>query len=265
MTSPTRIYWQSFVDAAQNAPYLRRLSAYLNDIAAPGTSVHVAGLSPPARDFGRLSEWRCAILAADNALAAEAAGFDGFVLGHFQDPGLYEMRSALRIPVTGTGEATLLAASQLGRRLGLVTLDQIFEVIHMEQAERYGLANRVVHITAMNCRPEDFTAAFDGEAAAKARMVSDFITCAGPLAEAGCDVVIPAGVLPGLLLGDAQGLRIGHAPVVNCAAIALKSCEMWIQLRRLNGIEPSRGPSFALAPDRARQDFRALLRPAGDQ
>jgi hypothetical protein len=47
--------------------------------------------------------------------------------------------------------------------------------------------------------------------------------------------------------------------VVNCAAVALKSAEMWVQLQRLNGTEPSRGPSFTLANDRARQDFRATV------
>jgi hypothetical protein len=34
---------------------------------------------------------------------------------------------------------------------------------------------------------------------------------------------------------------------------------MWVQLRRLNGTEPSRGPSFALATKRAREDFRARV------
>ena len=257
-----RIFWQSFVDAAQNRSYLVRLASYLNEIAAPGTSVHVEGLSPPDRDFGRLAELRCSLRAIDNALAAEDAGFDAFVMGHFQDPGLYELRSALRIPAVGAGEATLLAASQLGRRLGLVTLDTTFEVIHLEQAERYGLAGRVSHVTGLNCRPEDFAAAFDGDGVAKARMLADFSACAGPLVEAGCDVVIPAGVLPGLLLGGEHGFVVGHAPVVNCAAVALKSAEMWVQLHRLNGLEPSRGPSFALANGRARADFRAALRPA---
>jgi hypothetical protein len=47
--------------------------------------------------------------------------------------------------------------------------------------------------------------------------------------------------------------------VVNCAAVALKSAEMWVQLRRLNGTEPSRGPSFKRASALARSDFRALL------
>ena len=131
-----RIFWQSFVDQATSAPYMARLAAYLNEIAAPGTSVHVEGITPADRDFGRLSEFRCSIQAIDNGLAAQESGFDAYVMGHFQDPGLYELRSALTIPVVGTGEATLLAASQLGRRLGLVTLDSAFEVWHYEQADR---------------------------------------------------------------------------------------------------------------------------------
>jgi allantoin racemase len=254
-----RIFWQSFVDASANAPYMAGLSEYLNQIAAPGTTVHVEGISPPDREFGRLAELRCAVQAIDNGIEAEERGFDAYVMGHFQDPGLYELRSALDIPVIGAGESTLLAASQLGRRLGLVTLDPVFEIMHYEQAERYGLGDRVIHVTGLGCKPEDFTGAFAGDQAAHARMIGGFKACALPLVERGADVVIPAGVLPGLLIGREHGLKIGHAPVVNCAAIALKSAEMWVQLRELNGVEPSRGPSFRRASAVARSDFRALL------
>ena len=254
-----KIFWQSFVDTDQNAPYLLKLSQYLNSIAAPGTTVHVHGTTPPDRDFGRLSELRCALNAIDNGLNAERAGFDAFVMGHFQDPGLYELRSAVRIPVVGAGESTLLAASQLGRRLGLVTLDAVFEVWHLEQAEKCGLGDRIARVTALGCKPEDFAAAFNGDADAKARMLSDFEDCARPLVQSGADVIVPAGVLPGLLIGGEMGLQVEGAPVINCAAVALKSAEMWIQLSRLNGIEPSRRSSFTLAPERARDDFQALL------
>jgi len=51
-----RIFWQSFVDASVNAPYMARLSEYLNNIAASGTTVHVEGITPPDREFGRLAE-----------------------------------------------------------------------------------------------------------------------------------------------------------------------------------------------------------------
>lgn len=254
-----RLLWQSFVDATQNAAYLDRLGAYLNDIAAPGTRVDVRGMTPPDRDFGRLTEFRCAIQAVDAALEAEAQGYDGFVMGHFQDPGLYEARSAVRIPVIGTGEATLFAAAQLGRRIGLVSIDPIFEVWHLEQAERYGLDPRVLGCTGLGCVPEDFSAAFAGDEAAYARLLACFLDCARPLVAKGADVVVPAGVLPGLLLSRERALTVDRAPVVNCAAVALKSAEMWAALHRLDGVEPSRGPSFALAPKRAVADFRAFV------
>jgi Asp/Glu/hydantoin racemase len=254
-----RILWQSFVDAQHNAAYFERLNAYLNDIAAPGVTVETVGMSPPDRDFGRLTEFRCAIQAVDNAIGAEQQGYDAFVIGHFQDPGLYEARAAVRIPVIGAGEASLHFASQLGRRIGLVSIDPVFEVWHYEQAERYGLGGRVVAVTGLGAVPEDFSAAFAGDEAAHARMRAAFIDCALPLVEKGADIVVPAGVLPGLLLARERGLAVGHAPVVNCAAVALKSAEMWSGLHRLDGIEPSRGPSFALAPKRAIDDFRRFV------
>lgn len=254
-----RIFWQSFVDPQQNGPYLERLQAYLNEIATPGTEVTVSGLSPPDRDFGRLTEFRCAILAIDNALEAEEKGYDAFVMGHFQDPGLFEARSALQIPVVGAGESTLLFASHLGTRLALVTIDPVFEVWHYEQAEKYGLGGRICQVAGLGVVPEDFAAAFSGDETAYQRMLADFRTAAEPLVERGADVIIPAGVLPGLLLTRERGMTVRHAPVVSCASVPLKWAEMSVQLSALNGLGPSRGPSFALAPERAKADFRAFV------
>jgi allantoin racemase len=254
-----RILWLSFLDAAHSAPYFEGLSRYLNDIAAPGTRVDVIGISPPDRDFGRLTEFRCAALAIDRCIEAEAQRYDAFVIGHFQDSGLYEARSAVRIPVVGAGEATLHFAAQLGRRLGLVSIDPVFEVWHYEQAERYGLGNRIGGVAGLGFVPEDFNPAFAGDASALARMRKVFEEKADPLVAAGADVILPAGVLPALLLCRQGGYKVRHAPVVNCASVALKSAEMAVALHRLEGIEPSRGPSFALAPERAIADFRQFV------
>jgi Asp/Glu/hydantoin racemase len=254
-----RIYWQSFIDGTASPAYLKRLSEYLNSIAEPGTTVDVNGISPPDRAFGRLAEFRCAAIAIDNGLEAAAQGYDGIVLGHFQDPGLYELKSAVHIPVTGAGQASMFYGLQLGRRLALVTLDDVFEVWHLEQADLYGLGGRVTEIRGMNCHPGDFSAAFAGDADAKARMLEAFAACAGPIVAAGCDVVIPAGVLPGLLVCEEFGFKIGHAPVVNTAAATLKAAEMAVRLHQLNGTEPSRGPSFGLAPPQAVEDFRNFV------
>jgi len=254
-----RLLWQSFVDQAQNAAYFERLGTHLRKLAAPGTTIELKGMSPPDRDFGRLTEFRCAIQVIENALAAEHEGYDGFVLGHFQDPGLYEARSALDIPIVGTGETTLHFAAQLGRRIGLVSIDPVFEVWHLEQAERYGLSERIAGIAGLGSVPADFEAAFAGDEDAYQRMKSAFEACALPLVERGADVIVPAGVIPGLLMSRERNLRVGHAPVVDCAAVALKSAEMWVTLHNSNGLGPSRGPSFASAPQRAIKDFRDFV------
>lgn len=254
-----RLWWQSFVDAGQNQPYLDRLSEYLTEIADPGTEVHVAGMTPPDRWFGRLTEFRCAALAIDNAIEAAEHGFDGFVMGHFQDPGLYEARSAVEIPVVGLGEASLHWAAQLGRNIALVSIDLVFRNWHLEQAELYGLGDRVTHVVGLGAVVETFEPAFSGDTEAYTTLLSRFRTLVEPLVDDGADVVVPAGALPGLLLAGERGLTIGHAPVVNCVAVTLKSAEVAVKLRRLTGLGPSRGPSFTLAPVGALEDFRSFV------
>ena len=254
-----RIWWQSFVDPTQNAPYLDRMAAYLAEIADEGTMVDVRGMSPPDRDFGRLTEFRCAAMAIDNALEAAERGYDAYVMGHFQDPGLYEVRSAVVMPALGLGETTLHWAAQLGRNIALVSIDSVFERWHLEQADLYGLHGRVTHVTGLGVVVEDFAAAFAGEPDAYARLLHSFTELVEPMVADGADVIVPAGALPGLLLARERGLTIGHAPVVNCVAVTLKLAEAAVRIAAITGVGPSRGPSFALAPVAAIADFRAFV------
>ncbi len=254
-----RIWWQSFVDLGQNEAYRDRLTAYLGEIAEPGTEVTVVGMTPSIRGFGRLAELRCATLAIDNALDAAEQGYDAFAVGHFQDSGLYEARSAIDIPVVGLGESTLHWAAQLGRQLALVSIDPVFDRFHLEQADRYGLGSRVTSVTGMGAVVEDFAPAFAREGDAYPSLLDRFRRLVEPLVEGGADVVVPAGALPALLFAGERGFTVGVAPVVNCVAVALKQTEATVRLRELTGVGPSRGPSFAAAPSEAIEDFRRLL------
>jgi Asp/Glu/hydantoin racemase len=260
-----RIWWQSFVDDVQGGAYLERLGAYLNEIADPGTEVRVVGMTPPDRGFGRLTEFRCAALAIDNALEAAAQDYDAFALGHFQDSGLYEARSAVEIPVVGLGEASLHWAARLGRNIALVSIDPVFERLHLEQADLYGLGGRVTHVTGLGLVVEDFAPAFAGEPGALDALLDRFRALVLPLVDDGADVVVPAGGLPGLLLAGEHGLTVGHAPVVNCIAVTLKETEVAVKLRELTGVGPSRGPSFALAPPESVEDFRRFAAGGRDE
>jgi Asp/Glu/hydantoin racemase len=189
---PARLWYQSFVHPIEQAPYIGKLQGQLDAVAAPGIKFEVRGLDPPDHLFHPLTEFRCAAQTIRNALEAERAGYDAFVIGHFQEPGLLEIRGAVDIPVIGLGEATLLAALSMGRRLGLVTIDPVFVDWHERQVRAHGLDQRVAGVRALRMDLPGFMRAFTDEAA-YAKVRADFVEQVRPLVGAGAEVIIPAG------------------------------------------------------------------------
>ena len=83
-----RVWYQSFVDPQEQQPYFRRLQERLAAYAAPGVAFEVHGVSPPDRYLSPLTEFRCAGRVIRHAIQAQEQGYDAFVIGHFQEPGL---------------------------------------------------------------------------------------------------------------------------------------------------------------------------------
>ena len=146
---PARLWYQSFVHPKEQLPYIERLQDLLDASASPGVKFEVHGLEPPDHFFHPLTEFRCAAQTIRNALEAERAGYDAFVIGHFQEPGLLEIRGSVDIPVVGLGEANFLAAMSMGRRIGLVTIDPIFIDWHERQITAYGFGQRAAGVRAI--------------------------------------------------------------------------------------------------------------------
>ena len=77
---------------------MQRLQEHMTAYAGPSVRFEVHGMSPPDRHLSSLTEFRCAAQTIRNALEAQQQGFDGFVIGHFQEPGLVQCRAALTSP-----------------------------------------------------------------------------------------------------------------------------------------------------------------------
>jgi allantoin racemase len=253
--APIRIWYQSSVDPEGQAPYIDRLQARLRLVAGAGVAVDIHGIRPPGRYFHALTEFRCADRIIRAALRAEAEGYDAFVIGHFQEPGLAECRGAVDIPVIGLGEAALLHACSLGRRIGLVTIDPAFIPWLEAQVAHHGLQQRVVGITAIEADLERFTRAFTITAEHEA-MRRDFAGQVRDLIARGADVLIPAGGMPMLLFSTVQPFRIGEVLVLEGIATVMKAAEMAVALHRLTGMPASRAGLYAKAPAGAIADFQ---------
>ena len=252
-----RIWYQSFTDPEVDSPYFGRLRDYVTALAPPGTTVDVHGLRPGDRYLHPLSEFRCAAQVLGNALTAQQQGYDAFVIGHFQEPGLQEARASVDIPVVGLGEATMLFACSLGRTVGLVTINPVFIPYHEDQITRYRLQDRIVAVRAVHGQVADYNRAFDDDAVYE-RMKADFCDQVRPLLERGIDVVVPAGGYPMLLFAREPGFCVDGATVLKGLPVVLEWAGAAIRLRSLNGTSVSRRSTYALPPAQAIEEFQHL-------
>jgi allantoin racemase len=252
--SRARIWYQSFVDPAEQRPYIARLEEYLKGYADPSVCFEVHGISPPDRYLNPLTEFRCAAQVIRNAIQAEQQGYDAFVIGHFQEPGLIECRTALEMPVIGLGEATMLYACTLGRTFGLVTINPVFIPWHRDQIIRLGLSGRAIGVRAIDTQVATYMQAFQEEKV-YAQVKEEFCREVLPLVDEGAEVIIPAGGLPMLLFAREKNFTVRGAVVLNGIAVIAAMAELALKLFRQTGIAVSRKGMFAKALPEAIQEF----------
>jgi len=242
-----RICYQSFIDPAEDPQYTELLQGYLDGLAGPGVTYEVVGMSPPDKKLHRISEYRCGAHVIRGAVRAQEAGFDAYAIGHFQDGGLAEARSAVEIPVTGLGEASLLFGCSLGRKLGLITINPLFLSWHEEQVVAYGLTQRVGAIRSLETTPSLYMEACTDDRALE-QLLADFRAEAARIAALGCDVVIPAGGLIATLFSRLpEAVDLGGPAYVSCVGALAKSTEMAVSCRELGIGQTGRTGAYRLA------------------
>ena len=232
-----RIWYQSYVDYENGKTYWDRLRKHLEAVVDSGTTVDIKGITPHDSYAHALVEMRCAREVICNAVCAEREGYDAFVIGHFQDAGLYEARSAVSIPVVALGEASMLYSCQLGQRSGIVTINTRYIPWFHHQITKYGLERRVTGVHAMQFEPGQI------------------------LKASGVDVLIPGGGIPMLLFSAIREHVVDGAPVINGIPIVVKMAELAVKLRRLAGVGVSRVSDYIQPPKEILEEF--LTHPKG--
>ncbi len=249
-----KIAYQSYVEHENGAAYADALGAHLDQVKDPGTQIDIIGITPFDSYAHPVVEWRCAREMMANAVQAEKDGYDAFIVGHFQDSGLYEVRSMVDIPVIALGEASMLYACQLGQHIGLITINPRFVPGHRHQIRKYGLEHRVTGVHGMTFEPGQILGAI-GDAQQLAAVKDLFQAQGEPLVQQGCDILIPAGGIPMLLFSALHDHRVGAAPVINGIPIVVKMAEMAVSLRRMTGLGVSRTGDYVKAPPEVVDEF----------
>ncbi|MFL6796173.1 MAG: aspartate/glutamate racemase family protein [Xanthobacteraceae bacterium] len=255
-TKRHRIWAQGATDQIGHRNYLAALLPHIAACTDPDFEVKFTTMTPSVTTVHALSEFRFSREVIRGAIEAERQGYDAFFMNHFQDVGLYEARAAVKIPVLGLGEATLLHACTMGRKLGLLAINPAFIPTHDEEIRRYGLQQRIAGMRAMDASINDYMEAF-AEPAKKAKLRSLFESEARHLIEAGADVIVPTGGIPMMLFGKEPDANVAGAPIVNGITVVIKAAEMAVKLKRLGVPIVSRIPQsgFALPSAQTLDEF----------
>ena len=251
---PIRLWYQSYVDYEHGKTYWDRLGEHLAELTEPETDVDIKGITPHDSYAHPIVEFRCAREVVCNAVEAERQGYDAFVMGHFQDAGLYEARSVVDIPVVSLGEASMLFSCQLGQRIGIVTINRRFIPWFHHQIAKYGLEKRVTGVHAMVFEPGQILKAYDSVDRLE-EVKTLFAQQAAPLVASGVDVLLPGGGIPMLLFANERGHNVDGAPIINGIPIVVKMAEMMVKLKRLNGLGVSRVSDYIRPPDEIIEEF----------
>jgi allantoin racemase len=158
-------------------------------------------------------------------LSAQAEGYDAVCINSMSDSGLAALRSRLDIPVVGPGQACFLTAAMLGHQFSVITMWDRWKPLYRKVALELEMQHRLASIESIDTRPDA-----EELLAGKEEVVFAKLEAAARRAidDHGADVIILGSTTmhqSAEFLSDAL-----EVPVLNPGLIALKQCEMLVQL-----------------------------------
>jgi allantoin racemase len=195
---------------------------------------------------------------------AEQDGFDGALVACFHDPMLWDIRQAVDIPVVGFGESSMVLATLMGRKFGVVTISPYSVHDTEENITKYGLSERCAGVRCISDSGRE-----QEEAMADARMaIEAFQTAGRELIDRGAEILIPgcglmAPVLrfaPGAEAQYPKGLQdVDGVPIADVYGNAIKCLETLVMLRQAGSCWISRKGLYARASEPALDCGRSVL------
>lgn len=228
-------------------PLWAAMETSVRKVLRPGTELEFRFLQASGNFTRSLyAEHLNSVHMVEAALRAEADGFDGVVLGCWNDA-LWEAREVLSIPVASVSEQSMLTALTMGRRFAVVTVsDKTATAIELDILA-YGLKDRAIHRPVRPVQPEStgdllLGAVTDPHEA----FIPRFEAAARACIADGAEVILVGCAYYGPLLREAGYREIPGTgvPVLDASAIGAKQLELMVDLAAINGTAKSLGPTF---------------------
>lgn len=262
----TRIWHQSMTDLDRLPGYRSVLAEHAARVGASDFRVTLHGVRPETYPAGvapvELTRypWAHHLIFdqfVENAVRAEAEGYDAMAISCFVDPALSLARSAVDIPVVSSCETALIVASSIGGAFGLITIDRSMVRVLRALVNGYGYVSRVRAIETLDPAMNEFE--LDQVLQGRGPMAERFQAHARGLIERhDIDVLIPAeGVLNTMLVRN--GIKdVDGVPVLDSYGALLQHADMLVRLRKRAGLAVGRRGAYAKPPAEVMTHLRRL-------
>lgn len=242
-----KIWFQKHVVAGRLPGLDDAYQTHVRRVARPDTEVHFYSLPAEAYQsslperyvrYGAVESLFAAYFSLQ-ALRADRQGYDAFVIGTSQDPGLVDAKAWADIPVLGYGETAAHVAAMLGQRFSFVGFIPELATPIAENMSRYGLADHLGPFAFLSTGPESVEAAFGGTTRP---FIETFLQAARTTLVGGAEVIIPADGLTNEIVFAAGIREVDGAMVIDANGLLVKMAELFVDLRRMGVIaKPGRG------------------------
>ena len=199
----------------------------------------------------------------EGIIQAEKDDFDAVMICCFFDPVLKEARQAVDIPVMGAAESSMLMATMMGAKFGVVTVSPEAAFDMENNIVKYGLSSRATSVKPINTTPRDqmniLNDAHEG--------IDSFKMVARELIKEGAEILIPGCMVmaPGLRIapgceGLPHGLReVDGVPVMDVVGTLVLITEMMVRLKKCGSSWISRKGFFARPSEKVLKSVLSVL------
>jgi allantoin racemase len=168
---------------------------------------------------------------------AEDEGYAGVIVDTVSDSGVRALRSRLKIPVIGPGEAAFLTAMMLGKQFTVLTMWDEWFPLYEKTLTDYGLWERCASLRSIRTRPDVTELLAGKEEVIFAKLQAE---AEAAIAEDGADVI----VLGSTTMHQSAGFlaKVLPVPVINPGQVAWKAMETLLDLGLTHSKEAFPGP-----------------------
>ncbi len=190
---------------------------------------------------------------AQQALEASQRGYDAFVIGASQDPGLREARALAEIPVLGYGETAFHMAAMTGQRFAVVGFVRELSEPISENIRSAGLLHKFAGFHYLDDGKAEVIEALNGK---PERFLEGFTSACRQAIGAGAQLLIPGEGLPNEILWNCGVTEIDGVPIVDADGLVVSVAELIVRLGERRVLRRSRAGYWMARPN---SDYLAHL------